>query len=299
MLLENIEKYVYLIWIDSDAFFYNDGNNIVDLIESHNNTNFIFSNDIDNKNINSGFFIVKNTQYSIDFLKKWGYDEELCKTNPYPQWCDQGVLIDMFNKNLIFIENESPLLQYRTHRIALGRNRCLNIIKTEFPDYNYFIMMDCDNRCSYNIKIELLKNMLNRNDWDSVYFKHPSGYYDSWALSKSPYVLSCHHFSNPGLGVNLINNIINKTPKHQLIPCLSAFNGFAIYRTNKFINCTYDGKFRLDYIPKQLIKENIKYAGPLNLTQNKEDCEHRHFHFEAIKKNNARIRICPQLFFVN
>lgn len=203
------------------------------------------------------------------------------------------------NSNLIFIENESPLLQYRTHRIALGRNRCLNIIKTQFPDYNYFIMMDCDDRCSYNIKIRLLKNILNRNDWDSVSFKHPSGYYDSWALSKRPYVLSCHHFKNSTLGVKLINNIIKKTPKHKLIPCLSAFNGFAIYRTNKFINCTYDGKFRLDYIPKQLIKENIKYAGPINLTQNKQDCEHRHFHFEAIKKNNARIRICPQLLFVN
>jgi hypothetical protein len=40
---------------------------------------------------------------------------------------------------------------------------------------------------------------------------------------------------------------------------MSAFNGIAIYRTEKFIDCTYDGRFRLDYIPKKLIDKKIKY----------------------------------------
>ena len=112
LILENIEKYDYLIWIDSDAFFYNDSNNIVDVINTHNNTNFIFSNDINNKNINTGIFIVKNTQYSIDFFKKWGYDEELYKTNPHPEWWVQGVLIDMYKQNLMDIQNNSVLIDY-------------------------------------------------------------------------------------------------------------------------------------------------------------------------------------------
>ena len=29
----------------------------------------------------------------------------------------------------------------------------------------------------------------------------------------------------------------------------------------------------------------------------KEDCEHRRFHFEAIKRTNARIRISPEILF--
>ena len=140
LILENIEKYDYLInattsgrynvaklsnnilqlkntnydYILFSRFIKNSclSNNIVDVINTHNNTNFIFSNDINNKNINTGFFIVKNTQYSIDFFKKWGYDEELYKTNPHPEWWDLGVLIDMYKQNLMDIQNNSVLIDY-------------------------------------------------------------------------------------------------------------------------------------------------------------------------------------------
>lgn len=202
------------------------------------------------------------------------------------------------NKKIILIENKESLLEYRTHRIALGRNLCIKEIQKNFSDYEYFIMMDCDDRCNYRINFDILNKSLNRNDWDALSFNHPVGYYDTWALSKRPYVVSCHHFNDNAACQRLVTNIINKTPKTRLIPCLSAFNGFSIYRTNKFINCTYDGRFRLDYIPKGLIKENIRYAGAINLSQDKQDCEHRHFHFEAVFKNNARIRINPQCIFI-
>jgi hypothetical protein len=110
LLLDNISKYDYLIWIDADAFFYNDANNIIDIINSNSNTNFICSNDIGNNNINTGIFIVKNSQYSIDFLTKWAYDEELYINNPYPTWWDQGVLINMINQNILDINQN--LIKY-------------------------------------------------------------------------------------------------------------------------------------------------------------------------------------------
>jgi hypothetical protein len=200
------------------------------------------------------------------------------------------------NNRLNFYVNTSPLLEYRTYRLALGRNQCLNIIKEKYRDYPYFIMMDCDDVCSRDIKVNLLNNYLHRNDWDALSFNHPVGYYDSWALSKRPYLLSCHHFIDPGQCQRLITNIIKKTPQHKLIKCLSAFNGFAIYRTDKFINCYYDGRFRIDYIPKNLIKENIKFSGKI-ISGLKEDCEHRHFHIQAALENNARIRISPRCLF--
>ena len=59
------------------------------------------------------------------------------------------------NSNLILYENKNKLLPYRTHRIALGRNKCLNIIREQFSDYEYFIMMDCDDRCAKDINIRL------------------------------------------------------------------------------------------------------------------------------------------------
>ncbi len=201
------------------------------------------------------------------------------------------------NSRVLLYINTSELLPYRTHRISLGRNTCLDMIKQNFIDYEYFIMMDCDDRCAKDMNIQLLPYYLNQNTWDSLSFNHPDGYYDSWALSKIPFVLSCHHFKDSAIGVKFINNIIQKTPKNKLITCISAFNGFAIYRTQKFINCFYDGSFRLDYIPKNLINLNIKHAGKMDLTQNKQDCEHRFFHFTAFLKNGARNRISPLCFF--
>jgi hypothetical protein len=218
--------------------------------------------------------------------------------------------------------------------------------------------MDCDDICSRNIKLNLLKRCLHRNDWDALSFNHPNGYYDTWALSKIPYVISCHHFKDAGQGQRLISNIIKKTPQYKLIKCLSAFNGFAIYRTKKFINCYYDtwalskipyvischhfkdagqgqryitniikktpqyklikclsafngfaiyrtkkfincyydGRFRIDYIPKKIIEKNIFYSGGI-LNTTKEDCEHRHFHIQAVLENNAKIRISPRCLF--
>ena len=94
--------------------------------------------------------------------------------------------------------------------------------------------MDCDDRCNYKINLALLKNYLTRDDWDSLSFNHPAGYYDTWALSKRPFVLSCHHLSNPALGGEYIKKIISNTPRHKLISCFSAFNGFAIYKKKKF-----------------------------------------------------------------
>jgi len=111
LLLDNISKFDYLIWIDADAFFYNDANNIIDVINNNLNVNFIFSNDIGNNNINTGLFIVKNSAYSVEFLTRWALDEELYKNNPHPYWWDQGVLIYMFNNNLLNIKQNS--IQYK------------------------------------------------------------------------------------------------------------------------------------------------------------------------------------------
>ena len=78
-----------------------------------------------------------------------------------------------------------------------------------------------------------------------------------------------------------------------------------MYRTNKFKDCWYDGRFRLDYIPNNLIMENIRISGRIIDTRHKgedcedcEDCEHRFFHFSAVKKHNARIMISPLCLFV-
>ena len=50
---------------------------------------------------------------------------------------------------------------------------------------------------------------------------------------------------------------------------------------------------------QNLINENIRYAGKFKLSRtNKEDCEHRSFHINAVLKNKAKIRISPHCLFV-
>jgi Glycosyl transferase family 2 len=200
-------------------------------------------------------------------------------------------------KFLFYVNEETPLSPYRTHRIAKGRNFVLNKFRSDFPFYDYFVVMDCDNVCAYNLKTELFKNCLTRNDWDMLSFQHPSGYYDIWALSTFPFVLSCFLFRNSNLARSSLLRYLKRLRKNQLAYVLSAFNGFAIYRTRKFQNCYYDGRTRFDYIPKKWIQTNFRFAGPIMSKPGAEDCEHRYFHISAVLRNKARITIMPQTIF--
>ncbi len=94
-----------------------------------------------------------------------------------------------------------------------------------------------------------------------------------------------------------IVGLLNNANKGELIPCASAFNGFAIYRTDKFMNCRYSGLITFSLLPQHLITQNLAlFKGKFNHSQI-EDCEHRYFHLMAINKNQARIRISPEIIF--
>ena len=202
---------------------------------------------------------------------------------------------------MILHVNTEPLHEYRVYNIAKARNTCLDIIRQQFSTYNYFIMMDCDDVCSDIRDLEPLKYYLDTSDlnkWDSISFnKDP--YYDLWALSKYPYSFSCMHFKDFMVWGKYIETIIAKTPPRTLISCLSAFNGFAIYQTNKYINCYYDPSPRLDLLPSHLLKKTEEVAGHIWLKGKASliDCEHRSFHLMAINKNNARNYIAPEIIF--
>lgn len=204
------------------------------------------------------------------------------------------------NSKFTFYVNKGPLLPYRTFRLALGRNFCMDTIRSNYSDYEYFIVMDCDDRCAKEININIVKLYLSQNNWDGLSFMHPDGYYDCWALSIYPYIANCYIY-NTGLNANTdkVKRLARTISPNKLIKCSSAFNGFAIYRTNKFINCKYNGSFTLKNIPRELLIMNMKAVRGFKKDKPIEDCEHRAFHFEAIKKNGARIRISPFKLFKN
>jgi len=208
----------------------------------------------------------------------------------------------LHSDTMILHVNTQEVYEFRVYNIAKARNKCLDIIREQFSDYEYFIMMDCDNVCSDIRDLEPLKYYLCNseltNGWDSISFNRDS-YYDLWALSKYPYSFGCMHFRDWKAWGKYINAVIAKTPPKTLISCLSAFNGFAIYKTNKFLNCYYDPKPRLDLLPSHLLKKNEEISGPVYLKGKAAliDCEHRSFHLMAINKNNARNFIAPEIIF--
>ena len=212
------------------------------------------------------------------------------------------------NPRLQFYVNLNPVSKFRTHRIAHARNYCIEQIKTNYADYQYFIMMDFDDPNSKNCNILPLQKYLKREDWDALSFNTKPFYYDIWGLSIYPFCFSYNHFKSSAKIYYMMRDYVTyklKTLKNnELLQCISAFNGFAIYRTEKFLNCQYDGRINLNLIPKKYMLANmnvtksyIVYKDSGNIKGKYEDCEHRSFHVQAIKNNNAKIMIAPETIF--
>ena len=215
------------------------------------------------------------------------------------------------NSRLKLYINKTLVSKYRTHRLAHARNFCLNYVKSlDLNEYPFFIMMDFDDVNCKEVKPEVLKRYLSRTDWDGLSFNTSPKYYDIWALSIYPYCFSYNHFANTPIHnyhsiQNYITNKLNKLKPGELQKCISSFNGFSIYRTNKFLNTSYDGKIRIDLLPKDYLLAHMKASNsPMvfpdygHVKGEFEDCEHRAFHIQAINNDNAKIRITNDVLFI-
>ena len=213
------------------------------------------------------------------------------------------------NPRLKLYVNKTFVSKYRTHRLAYARNFCLNFIRNNKELYPFFIMMDFDDVNSKEVNINTLGKYLKREDWDGLSFNTSPLYYDIWALSIKPYYFSYLHFKqsntfNHDTLKKYIDSLLKRVPNGGLLKCLSAFNGFSIYRTSKFLNTYYDGRIRKDLLSKNLLDEQAKvtnskliYKDYGTVNGHYEDCEHRSFHLQAIRNSGARIMISPEIIF--
>jgi len=224
-------------------------------------------------------------------------------------------LNELYNKSFSteIIINTEKMSDYKTENITNARNSILNYIRNDNDSskYDYFIMMDFDDVCEKDLNTNILEKYLDKkyiNEWDSLSFNRKD-YYDIWALSIKPFFTSCWHWSIKQIDSSFVVDIMRKYIEEklseinteQLLECESAFNGFAIYRKDKFINSNYNSNVFKSHsiLTHNMIIENInalnKLTGKDNVFFGKllEDCEHRHFHLNAIKNNNVKIRISP------
>jgi hypothetical protein len=219
------------------------------------------------------------------------------------------------SKMMIYI-NQQPMSPFRTHNIAIARNFCLKFVRENKERFPFFLMMDCDDVNCKEVNIDIFKKYLYLNSWDGLSFNTSPKYYDIWGLSIYPFCFSYNHFENNVRYYNIIQDYIEMLlkkarDKNTLVECISSFNGFSLYRTSKFLNTYYDGRVRLDLIPKPnlqahknitksklVFKQYFKPDGKINVDGRYEDCEHRAFHIQARQNDGARIMISPDVLFI-
>jgi hypothetical protein len=210
------------------------------------------------------------------------------------------------NSETVIIRNIVNTSKHRTERIAKARNTCLEIVYNELKYISYHIMIDCDNVCSPTWNIDIIDKYLNNFDndnWDCISFNRDY-YYDIWALLYDDFKHHCWGFgknignkSNNVLSV-MKNDITNKLKNCEMnsIEVMSAFNGFCIYKTERFKGLYYDGLYRnvKDLITEEerlnTINKFKTYNLDLELHNNEECCEHIFYHLNALKKG-CKIKI--------
>jgi hypothetical protein len=217
-------------------------------------------------------------------------------------------ILETYEKDIIeIIKNENRTSKVKTENIAFARNKILERIREKYANYEYFIMMDTNEySCVGDINMNVLEDVIKRKDeWDSISFDREAGYYDTWALSFEPFIYSFFHCEKSSVVVKKMREAFSKilnenktnTPDNY-IDVYSAFNGFAIYKTAIFSNCTYHSNIQFKLFPKDILKKQINACGGCKfLPSLKNDCEHRAFHLEAKQKNNAKIKICTKSLF--
>ena len=214
----------------------------------------------------------------------------------------------IYGSRMDILINKQPLLQIRTNNISNARNSILDRMREiGGQDYPVFIMMDFDDVCAQPPDVEVLKRVLAReSEWDSISFNRP-GYYDVWAVSIKPFVYSAWGWETPRNVVKIMREYIvsqlESRSKEDWLECLSAFNGFALYKTELFLKCRYDWLRPLEYISVEEFEENrkaLQFLGtryPFDASYLEPDCEHRGFHMSAVRKFGARIWISPEVVF--
>lgn len=200
----------------------------------------------------------------------------------------------------------------RTDNLVIARNRYLETMRKMYVTmlFPYFIVMDFDDVCSEPIRLTVLQYMLAQSSkWEALSFPGKNSYYDIWALSCAPYWLSYLHFRNPNRALVCAKNfILRELVKGEWIPVHSAFGGFAVYKSDPFLKCTYANSFRqnLSFLTPAMIQAHEQavvsrmlptWAQTLRKWVADDDCEHRYFHFQATFGHRARMYIVPVALF--
>ena len=226
---------------------------------------------------------------------------------------------DECGHEVVLIENVANDSPYRTHRIAHARNAIMDCIERgPFATFDFFAVFDADDVCCRPLRLEVLDRYLDdayADAWDALTFcpasdtiGYPMRYYDLWALQFGFFVHNVFGWGEHSrvLGQvmhEMLIGLLDAAPPGSLIPCRSAFAGFGLYRTRKFLGVRYDASVMLtapasEVAVLQTLLEGLLSA-PLTRQQIRpnENCEHIAFHVGATARHGAKVVIANETAF--
>ena len=229
-----------------------------------------------------------------------------------------------FGHRMNILINRKPCSSQRVENICNARNEMLRYMRNHRTgrdasnnedydeeimfDYDYFIMIDMDNVCARPINVPALQKAIAMSEeWDAVSFNRPE-YYDIFALSAHPYYYSCWHYApEPRKVVEQMKEYITEELRQchvvhgkHFYRCVSAFNGFGMYRAAAFEDIFYEWTMAktLELMPAGWVETSMQATQQMTTAPPmSDDCEHRSFHIQAIQQREARICISPDMLF--
>lgn len=206
---------------------------------------------------------------------------------------------------VIELHNPSP---FRTVRIARARNACLDAVYNRLPPgIKHHMMIDADDKGAFVWNIQTIVKHLNNvhdDNWDCISFNRKD-YYDAWALMFGSFKHHCWGFA-PGHGFkisSIMTGAISQALRASTKPSVevySAFNGFAIYKTERFRGYRYDGLYKncapllSDADRNETVRhlsQSHNFKTRLGLTR--QCCEHLYYHLCA-RKDGRVIKISTE-----
>jgi hypothetical protein len=158
------------------------------------------------------------------------------------------------------------LEQVRTARIAICRNKYMEVIQPFISQHEHSLIVDLDESlCIEPSFKQQLESCFMRNDWDVVASNRRGRYYDIWALRSRAMGIDydCWEMASKNNGILLINGLFTKVdavqkyvyshqkviPTHlPWIECQSAFGCMALYKTASIANRRYDGSRTCEHV---------------------------------------------------
>lgn len=139
----------------------------------------------------------------------------------------------------------------RTDRIATSRNYYLDIVETQYLDYDYLLVMDANQTNIDVIDDKAIESNFQHNGWDMMCANQSILYYDLWALRhdylmpddcwtkiwNKPSFMSIEDAKN----IWLTSRFINIPSNHPPIKVESAFGGSAFIDISKIKGARHTG----------------------------------------------------------